>query len=349
MPREQRFLAVRRAFDGFVQEGIFQRDEQPCFHAYEQIARGSSSLGIIAGVALEDFTAGRIKVHEQTLAAREELFAEYLHTTGIHAEPVLLATPEGTAWETLLDPLRNTRPEYDFSTTDRVRHRLWPIVDPALQAALQKAFARVDALYIADGHHRMASSARLAASLGVEGDHPAAWCLAFIVPHTGLFIHNFDRAVSDLNGLDEDGFLEALAGVGLMRRVDAPWSAPGTLAVRTAQGWHSLELPPPTPGADPAASLDAARLSELVLGPILGIHDLRNDPGVRFIPGTQGTAALDELVETGRAQAAFHLHTASFAQLRAVADSGGSMPPKSTWILPKLRSGLVVHELGTAG
>ena len=346
-PREERFRAVRAAFDTFVKEGVMVRDTVPCLYVYQQIARGTSTCGLIAGVSVAQYREGLIKVHEQTLTARENLFAEYLHVTGVNAEPVLLCTPGGTAWEALLDPLLNTRADQDFSTTDRVRHRLWAIADPALEQALMKAFAGIPALYIADGHHRLASSARLAEDRHAGDGDDAAWCLAYIVPRSQLHIHNFDRAVSHLNGMDEAAFLDALAGTGMLKRQEAPWAAPGVVAVRTASGWHGLHLPTPAADTAPAERLDAARLSALVLAPVLGISDLRTDPAIQFVPGIQGTTALERLVDSRAAQVAFHLHPVDFEALKAVADTGGTMPPKSTYIEPKLRSGLTVYDLGT--
>ncbi len=343
--REERFQAVRSAFERFRDtDANMQRDGRPCFHLYEQRARGLSSFGLIAGVSVDDYREGRIKVHEQTLAAREDLFAEYLDTIGINAEPVLLTTPDDT-WAELLAPVAATRPEYDYTTTDRVRHRLWPIDDIRSQADLQAAFARIQALYIADGHHRLASSARLATRRSADQDHPAHWCLACIVPRSQLHIFNFDRTVTTLHALDEASFLKALGQVGRLRPVAGPQAAPGVVAVRTVSGWHALELPPTPAGHTPAERLDCARLGELVLAPLLHIHDPRTDPNVDFVPGTHGTAELERRVDRGHAAVAFHLHPVSFDELKAVADTGGTMPPKSTYIEPKLRSGLVVYPL----
>jgi uncharacterized protein (DUF1015 family) len=245
----------------------------------------------------------------------------------------------------LLDPVLAERPEYDFSTTDRVRHRLWVVADVALRIRLQKAFADVPALYIADGHHRMASSARLAEAGKATDVSPEAWCLAYIVPQAQLYIRNFDRVVTDLGQLDEQTLLAALGGIGSLEAVEEPRTAHGTLAVRTASGWHLLHLPKADVALPPAEQLDCARLSELVLGPLLGIADLRTDPRVRFVPGTSGPRELERLVDSGKAAVAFHLHPVEFAELQAVADSGGIMPPKSTYIEPKLRSGLTVYSL----
>ena len=345
LSRSERFHRVRMAFKRFCDNGTMQRDDAPAILLYEQSAHGNTSRGIIAGVSVQDYREGRIKVHEQTLTARENLFAEYLGSTGINAEPVLLTTPEGAAWEATLDPLLATQPAYDFRSNDRVRHRLWPITDERMREQLQRAFAKIPALYIADGHHRLASSARLAEANNATDVDPASWCLAFIVPRSHLFIYNFDRAITTIGDRNEKDFLQELTRIGRLEKVDAPWSAPGVIAVRTGEGWHVLHLPPAAANVSAADRLDAARLSELVLGPVLGIKDLRTDQCVRFIPGIAGTTELDRMVDTGEAAVAFHLYPVNFTELKAVADAGGTMPPKSTYIEPKLRSGLVVYSL----
>jgi uncharacterized protein (DUF1015 family) len=310
---------------------------------YEQTGRGNTTRGIITGVSVEAYRDGRIKVHEQTLTAREQLFVDYLQHTGVNAEPVLLATPDGTAWEALLDPITNRRPDHDFSTTDRVRHRLWACTDVKLREDLQRRFAEIPALYIADGHHRMASSAGLAAREQASDVDPKAWCLAYIVPRQQLYIYNFDRVVRGLNGHTAASFRDALAQVGELRPVAAPWSSPGTVAVYLGGQWHTLALPPAQ--GEAADRLDAARLNTAVLAPVLGIHDLRTDPRVHFVPGTNGIHELQRQVDNGVGDVAFHLHPVQFAELQAVADSGGIMPPKSTYIEPKLRSGFTVYSL----
>lgn len=348
LSRQQRFANVRHKWHEFVGEGWFLRDEKPCIYLYEQSRKGSLSRGVIAAVSVGDYRAGRVKVHEHTLQQREELFKEYLHATGINAEPVLLAAPAGNGLEALLANAWNQATTYDFSTTDRVRHRLWSIDDPALIGAVQERFSAMDALYIADGHHRMASSARLAESTGAFADAPKAWCLAFIVPQEHLHIHNFDRAVTSLGGMDTDEFLVALRDVGELAPLPGTPSEPpphGAVHICTRKGWFTLTLPTPPAHADAADQLDASVLSHAVLDPVLGIHDLRTDPHVRFVPGTQGVAELERMVKAGEAAAAFNLRPVSFTEMKAVADSGGCMPPKSTYIEPKLRSGITVYSL----
>lgn len=348
LSRHDRFQNVRRKWNEFIGEGWYVRDERPCIYLYEQSRKGLLSRGLIAAVSVGDYRGGKVKVHEHTLQAREELFKDYLDATGINAEPVLLAAPAGNGLEAVMSEVLNERPTYDFSTTDRIRHRFWAIHEPALLEALGQRFTGIDALYIADGHHRMASSARLAESKGAFADAPKAWCLAFIVPEEHLHIHNFDRAVTSLNGMETDEFLEALSKVGdLKGPLETPSTAPehGTVNVCTRQGWFSLALPAPDGVASAAERLDASVLSDAVLDPVLGIHDLRTDPHVRFVPGTSGPEELERLVKGGDAAVAFNLRPVSFGELKAVADAGDRMPPKSTYIEPKLRSGITVYSL----
>ncbi len=345
LQRESRYKLIRNAFRRFCDQGIMLRDQRPSIYLYEQHAHGNVSRGLITGVSVTDYLNGTIKVHEQTLTAREQLFTEYLQATGINAEPVLLATPPGTDWHALLDPLREQQPCYEFITNDGIQHRLWVSDDIDLRTTLQRKFAEIPSLYIADGHHRMASSARLAEEQACTDVDPAAWCLAYIVPHDQLFIYNFDRVVSSLSGLTSAEFLEKLSSIGQLSPVRSVRSAHGTISIRTQEGWHALKLPAVDGIADAAAKLDAARLNELVLAPILGITDLRSDRRISFVPGICGIGELEKLVDNGSAAAAFHLHPVSFAEMRAVADAGGTMPPKSTYIEPKLRSGITVYSL----
>ncbi|HQV75397.1 MAG: DUF1015 domain-containing protein [Flavobacteriales bacterium] len=346
--RFERFASVKRKWDQFLDNGWYQREEQPCFYLYEQSNDRFRSRGVIGAVAVDDYLQGKIKVHEHTLEKREGLFKDYLESTGINAEPVLLAIPGTNELEGLLSEFWNARPDLDFSTTDMVRHKLWAVHEPAVMAKVTERFSRVDALYIADGHHRMASSARLPDPASANADDPKKWCLAFIVPQDQLHIHNFDRAVTSLAGMDTQEFLRAVAAVGKLKAMDQAPSVPppaGTVYMCTRQGWYALELPPAPVDADSSERLDASILSNTVLGPVLGIHDLRTDPHVKFVPGDKGTKEIARMVADGDAAVAFNLRPVSFAELQSVADPGGCMPPKSTYIEPKLRSGLTVYSL----
>lgn len=346
LTRAEHFDSVRHKFTEFTEKHILLREEHPAFYLYEQSSSAFTSRGIIGAVAVADYQEGRVKIHEQTLAAREELFSDYLDHTGINAEPVLLAVPDAPDLEAALDAIALRPALYDFCTTDQVRHRFWKVDAPEELAALGGHFRRMEAMYIADGHHRCASSARLAERAHADPNGPKAAFLAFMVPERQLHIYNFDRTVTGLNGLSEEAFLDALRKVGVLRQLpDGPGEPdPRSVQVLVKSGWHALTLPKPS-GTAPVDALDAAVLNEAVLGPVLGITDLRTDPRIRFVPGTQGTAELKRSVDNGKADVAFHLRAVNFNELRKVADSGGCMPPKTTWIEPKLRSGLTIYSL----
>ena len=346
--RFERFASVKRKWDQFLNNGWYEREEHPCFYLYEQSDKRFRSRGVIGAVAVANYHQGKIKVHEHTLQKREGLFKDYLESTGINAEPVLLAIPGANELEGLLSEFWNTRPDLDFSTTDMVRHKLWAVHDPKVLAKITERFSRVDSLYIADGHHRMASSARLPDPFSTDPDDPKKWCLAFIVPQDQLHIHNFDRAVTSLAGMDTHEFLRAVAAVGNVKAMEhPPTSAPpsGTVHMCTRLGWYALELPPAPANASSSEKLDASILSNTILGPVLGINDLRTDPHVKFVPGDKGITEISRMVAEGDAAVAFNLRPVSFSELQAVSDMGGCMPPKSTYIEPKLRSGLTVYSL----
>ena len=346
LTRAEHFDAVRRKFTEFTEKHILLREEHPAFYLYEQSCGAFTSRGIIGAVDVADYREGRIKVHEQTLSAREELFSEYLEHTGINAEPVLLAVPDAPDLEAALDAITLRPTLYDFCTTDQVRHRFWKVEDAEELVALGGYFQRMDAMYIADGHHRCASSARLAESLHADPDGPKAAFLAFMVPERQLHIYNFDRTVKGLNGLSEQAFLDALRKVGALTPLPHGPGVPDmqSVQVHVKSGWYALALPKAS-GTAPVDALDAEVLSDAVLGPVLGITDLRTDPRIRFVPGTHDTSELEQTVKSGKADVAFHLRAVTFNELRSVADSGGCMPPKTTWIEPKLRSGLTVYSL----
>lgn len=346
MPRAEHFDAVRRKFLEFVAKGYLVREAARAFYLYEQSSTRFTSLGLIGAVDVADYREGRVKVHEQTLPVREQLFEEYLEHTGINAEPVLLAVPRETAFEADLEAMTRRPTLFDFCTTDQVRHRFWRVDHPDDLGKFAAHFLRMESVYIADGHHRCASSARLADSCGAKPGSPKSAFLAYLVPERQLHIYNFDRAVVGMNGMSDETFLDALRKIGDVKPLPNGPDVPGkgTVQVCLRSGWHAFKIPAPA-GTSPVDQLDAAELSNSVLAPLLGLTDLRTGQRVRFVPGTQGPHELVRLVQSGKADVAFHLHAVSFNELRNVADHHACMPPKSTWIEPKLRSGLTIYSL----
>jgi uncharacterized protein (DUF1015 family) len=342
-----RLQMVREKFEAFCKEGILEKESKPIFYLYRQIKNGHPFTGLIAGVSVDDYVNGKIKIHEQTLSKRQHTFTQYLEVTGINAEPVLLMSPTLPKLEDVYACYLDQRPEYDFTTTNRDRHQLWMIEDDAHIEEISKIFQSVPALYIADGHHRSASSASLRNLLrekdqeNFSPNHPANFFLAYILDETTVRISEFNRLVKDLNGLDTERFLEKLSAHFYITLSPVPFKPAhkGEFGLYLQKQWYCLSLKHSSP------ELDAQLLSDKVLSPILGIHDLRKDKRVYFMEGPRGDDALRKEVDSGRAVAAFTLFPVSIEALKAIADANQTMPPKSTWVEPKLRSGLVVYEI----
>lgn len=340
---DARFELVRDKYEEFLKEEILLRDEVAGFYIYRQIKNGHPFTGIIGSVAVEDYLSGKIKVHEQTLARREETFVKYLDITNINAEPVLLMARNNAAIEDIFEKYLDSRPEYDFTTTNKVRHQLWVINDEQDVRSIQNAYAQMDALYIADGHHRSSSSARLFEKRQAEGkaNEASAHCLAYILDESNVRIYEFNRIVKDLNGRTPEEVIAALSKNFYINEAPAlarPM-AKGEFSMYMNRQWYLLNL------KHAHNELDAQVLSDTVLGPIFGIHDLRKDKRISFLEGPRGMEGIKQSVDKNKDGIGFGLYPVSIHELKSIADAGKSMPPKSTWVEPKLRSGLVVYEL----
>lgn len=360
-PREQRtspnsrkrFQKVRNMYERFLEDGWFFRDEKPSIYIYRQIKDNRSYVGLIAGISNEDYFGGVIKKHEQTLTKRENMFKEYLDEVNFNAEPVLLTYPDSPEIEVILHRYIQDRPEYNFTNTDHIQHQLWCITDESDIQAIQHQFEGFDSIYIADGHHRSASSAllgkaRTEAGQG-DGDAQHNYFMSFFIPESQLDIYDFNRVVKDLNGLSCEAFLEALEEKFEVVEIEEELHAPKQLhhfSMYLDGRWFELRCKPGTyiPG-DPVGTLDSQILTANILSPILGIHDLKTNKRIDFVGGLKGMEALKHAVDCGKMKVAFGLFPVSVEQLKNIADTGNIMPPKTTWIEPKLRSGLTIFEL----
>jgi uncharacterized protein (DUF1015 family) len=340
----ERFRQVRSKYETFLKEGILQRDEQPALYIYRQIKEGHAFTGIIGAVSVDDYLNGRIKIHEKTIAKREETFVEYLDITKLNAEPVLLMASDSASIDDIIAEKTLTRPEYDFTTTNKVHHQFWVLDDELSIKAIAQAYSAQDAFYIADGHHRSSSSALLfekhKASISTEND-PMRFCLAYILSEENVRIYEFNRVVKDLQGLSTEAFLGALATSFTIEKKSAAYHPhrKGELGMYVQGSWYCLTL------RKPSEALDVQLLTDLVLQPILGIGDLRKDKRIAFVEGPKGTEALKQAVDKQGDGVAFTLFPLKVSDIKRIADAGETMPPKSTWVEPKLRSGLVVYEL----
>lgn len=351
------YAKSRENLEKFVAAGTLVRDEKPCFYIYRQLLWGRVQTGIVGCASVDEYLDGTIRKHELTRKEKELDRIEHFDACSAQTEPVFLAyrKHEGIA-AVVREWIRFHRPDYDFRTDDGVSHILWKVDDDAAIAAIRDGFAEVPALYIADGHHRTASSAavsarRRAAHPDYAGAEEFNFLMAVIFCDEDLFIMDYNRVVRDLNGLGEAEFLAKIS-----EKFDvAPAGTPGPFAPRRKHEfgmflggrWYAVAARAGTfDEADPIASLDCAILQANLLAPVLGIADPRTDARIDFVGGIRGLGELEHRCrEYGNGAVAFALFPVTMADLFRVADAGEIMPPKSTWFEPKLRSGLFLHEI----
>jgi len=348
---DERFQAVRDRYNEFRKSNILKQDEEHTFYLYRQSTKTNVFTGIICGASCQDYNDGVIKVHEQTLTKREETFRRYLDIVGFNAEPVLLTYSQPQELSDLYRKVMKDRPEYEFTTTNHYKHELWLINKPEQVAMIQNGVGAVKEIYIADGHHRSASSALLSDERSATNpDSEAAhhYFLSYLIPEEDLKIYEFNRIVKDLGGMSTEEFLNKVKEHFNILKEDRNHQRPHkkhhfTLYIDGC--WYSMT---PVAGTynteDPVASLDTRILSTNLLAPVLGIMDLKTDKRISFIGGDLGPSALEEKVDSGEYAVAFGLYPATVDQIKKVADANETMPPKSTWIEPKLRSGLTIYE-----
>ncbi len=349
----ERFRKVRKKFEAFCKNGTFQRDEREMFYIYRQKKGKHSWTGIIAAISTDDYRNNVIKKHENTLTEREEVFKRYLRITRINAEPVLMTYPDDPKTEAILKKYTGNLPEYDFTTTDRLRQTLWLIDQPEDIRQLQENFAGYKSLYLADGHHRTASSTLLADELRKEDpkdrDAPYNYFMGYFIPEKNLDIFSFHRLVKDIDPGDKSRFIAKLEkSFNVKKETEYPGMVPTRLnqiGMWLQKEYYILTAIPGTFNkSNPVDGLDVSILSNNIFKPLLGITDERNDNRVQFVGGENQAQKVESLIQNNRFTMAFLLHPVTVSQLKKVADAGLTMPPKSTYIEPKLRSGLTIYE-----
>jgi len=339
---QKRFGQVKAKYEDYKFEGILKKESEPIFYLYELQSKSGSFTGIIASVSVEDYLDGKLKKHEDTLEYRVEQFEEYLHITGFNTEPVLVAYPENKDLQNWIDKTRHKRPLYLFSTPNRDKHTIWRIKDRQQIDWLTAEFDKMNAFYIADGHHRSASAALLYERYKDSGNANLGNFMAFLVSENEVKINEYNRVIRDLHGLSKRDFLKRISTIfNVGNRGHELWKPvrKGQFGMYLDSEFYALE--PLTVTSD----VDAQLLYDELLNPILGIGDLRNDGRIDYIPGNQPLTKLVELVDSGEFEVGFTLFPIAFSQIRELADKGEILPPKSTYIEPKIRSGLVIYEL----
>jgi uncharacterized protein (DUF1015 family) len=347
---ESVYAQAARTFERLCAEGSLVREQEPSLYLYRLVWEGRTQLGLVGCFHVDDYANNVIKKHENTRPDKEEDRTRHMLALGTHTGTVLLTYRDHPGFDDLARRDINARPLFHFDAPDGVTHTVWPVEQPRAYCDL---FASVECVYIADGHHRVASAARAAAERrrgapDSGGDAECNWFLAALFPASALTILAYNRTVTDLAGKTPDQVLDELGGAGSLTRTDQPQpQRPGVFCVYLDGQWRELALDPASiDHNDPIGSLDAALLQERVLSPLLGIGDPRSDRRLEFVGGIRGTGELERRVDSGEAAIAFSLYPTSIKQLLDVADAGLIMPPKSTWFEPKLRSGLFAHTFG---
>jgi uncharacterized protein (DUF1015 family) len=319
-------------------------EDEPSLYFYRLSDGTHEQTGLAGCFSLDDYDADRIKKHERTTPDKEDDRTRHMVALKAQTGIVFLTYHAAAEVDAVARRVCAGKPLFDFEAGDGVRHTLWRLSGEARDAAVT-AFGRIEALYIADGHHRVASAARarreLSAGGRVAGEHDTFLGVAFPDDQTRILAYN--RAVAPSDGLSEARVLADLRRLLPVAEDAGPVPPKGQAAMYLGSRWYAIDLAPVGPGPGLAASLDVSRLQTGVLEPVLGIKDIRTDKRVTFVGGGRGTKELERLVDSGRAMVAFSLAPVSPAELLAVADAGEMMPPKSTWFEPKLRDGLLVH------
>jgi uncharacterized protein (DUF1015 family) len=351
---EERFKKVHETYEAFKEENIYHKDEKPQYYLHEKRFGNDVFWGIIAVAHVADYENNVIKKHEDTLKEREELFGNYLGITGFNAEPVLLTYPDSHYLNQIYKKYSKNRSEYEFMTHTKRLHNFWIVDDDLDIEFIEREFEKMDALYIADGHHRTASSCYLANKFkNSNPKHKGTECynyfMAYMISDSNLKISAFNRFVKDLNGLSKEEFLEKL-------KVKFDITDHGKKLFEPRQKHHfSMFLDGKFFGLklkntdyiieNGLSDLDTHIIYKTILNPILGIKDLKTDPRIKCLPAVYDKKQLRKEVKSGNYAVGFGLYPVSVDQLKAVVNQDLRMPPKSTFIEPKLRSGLTIFEI----
>ena len=328
-------------------EGVLRRDGASVYYVYRLAMGDHVQTGLVAVASVAAYDVNRIRKHEFTRPAKEDDRVRQIEALNAQTGPVLLAYRSDQSVDGLIDSVTTNPPEYNLVADDGVRHTIWLLDDPDVVAQLTAGFDAMDAIYIADGHHRSAAASRVAAGRNDAPDAMSRFFLSVIFPHNQMKILDYNRVVKDLNGLSADQLLEEVGKVFDVAPEDTAVSPAkaGEFGMYLGGRWYRLGIQPERIPADPVARLDVNLLADNLLEPLLGISNPRTDPRIDFVGGIRGLGELEKRVDSGEMAAAFSMFPTSMDDLMAVADANEVMPPKSTWFEPKLADGLVSHML----
>lgn len=342
-------------FREFRQKGWLVQDSQDKYYVYAQTMNGHTQYGLVVAAWVEDYMEGRIKKHELTRKDKEEDRMKHVRVNNANIEPVFFAYPHRDDLDQIIASITAGEPEYDFvAAPEGFRHTFWVINEPATIERITQIFKEIPSMYIADGHHRSAAAALVGNEKKLQNPHHTGneeynYFLAVCFPDNQLNIIDYNRLVRDLNGLTDEQFLEALRADFEVEKMGKEIYKPQRLhnfSLYLSGEWYSLTAKQGRyDDQDPIGVLDVTISSNLILDKILGIKDLRTDKRIDFVGGIRGLGELKRRVDSGEMKMALALYPVTMQQIINIADSGNIMPPKTTWFEPKLRSGLVIHEL----
>lgn len=335
-----------------ITDGVLVQDEKPMLYVYELTMDGRSQTGLVACTSIDEYMQGIIKKHELTREDKEQDRIRHVDICNANTGPIFLAYRTVDEISEIVDNVKKNAPVYDFTAEDGIIHRAWIIDDEETINRLVKLFKDVPNLYIADGHHRNASAAKVGLKRRNEnpnytGDEEFNYYLAVIFPSDQLKILDYNRVVKDLNGLSEEEFIKKLSEKFDIAETEgrAKPDKAYDFGMYMNGKWYMLTAKDEIKSKDAVKGLDVSILQDNVLIPILGIGDIRTDKRIDFVGGIRGLGELEKRVDSGEMKVAFAMYPTSIEQLMTIADENKIMPPKSTWFEPKLRSGLFIHSL----
>lgn len=339
----------------WIKNGAFIRDEEECYYIYTLEMNGRAQNGIVACASIDEYANGVIKKHENTRADKEQDRINHVDTCSAQTGPIFLAYRNNNSMKQTMDAVwaeQKGKAIYDFVAEDGIRHTVYRISNPEHVAAIRKNFEEMNAIYIADGHHRAASAVKVGlkrreAHPDYDGTEEFNYFLSVLFPDEELMIMDYNRVVKDLNGLSVQDFLgkmESIFDVEKLEKTDVKPTQKGEFSMFLDGSWYRCRMHREDIPDDPVEGLDVSVLQNLLLAPVLGIGDPKTDKRIDFVGGIRGMEELERRCSTDCA-VAFAMYPTSISELFAVADAGLLMPPKSTWFEPKLRSGLFIHEI----
>ena len=348
---ERVYEKAKDLLEEMKERGDFVQDAVSCCYLYELTMEGRSQTVIVACASIDDYLEGRIKKHENTRREKEEDRVRHVDVCSTQTGPIFLAYRNRPELKALTEEEKKKEPLFSFVSEDGIGHRGWLISDEKALGCIREIFEGMDAVYIADGHHRAASAVRTGLKRreshpNYTGEEEFNYFLSVLFPDDELMIMDYNRVVRDLNGLSAEEFLERAEKVFEVEKLEGR-KAPkkkGEIALFLSEQWYLLTLRPEYVREDPVEGLDVSVLQRELLGPVLGIGDPRTDERIDFVGGIRGLEELERRVHTDM-ELAFAMYPTSIGELFAVADAGLLMPPKSTWFEPKLRSGLFLHTI----